>query len=134
MKSARAVRVLVASLIVGLGLAGCGSGETAHAEYFVVTFLAGTPAPSDQGVEALASAAQEAGRHKPTYIEIVAAQPAGSSPPALARQRIDAVKRALADAGVDERLVRITFRAYPDKEFNARKDSFLLDLAYGITP
>jgi hypothetical protein len=131
---ARFVSFVAAVILVGLGLVACGSREAAHSDYFIVTFLPGLPAPSDQGVEAIASAAREAGRHTPSFIEISAAQPADGAPSALTQQRLDAVQQALVRDGVDQRLVRTTFHAYPDKEFDARKDSFLLDLAFGVAP
>lgn len=114
-------------------LAGCGSGPP-HSDYYIVAFLPGTPAPSEPGLEALDNAVQEAVHAPPRLIAIDGAAPAGETEPGLVKQRTDAVFAAFAKAGVDTTHVRFDIHPMAEKDYAERKDSLIVQLAYGTPP
>ncbi len=112
-------------------LSACGAHEPGHSDYFVITFLANTPAPSDEGVLGLDHAVAQAGRHRPSSIIVTAAAEGSDALPALTQQRIAVITEAFVKSGVDARLVHAEPRVYDAKSYAARKDSFIVQLAYG---
>jgi hypothetical protein len=118
------------TLILACALvASCGLGPT-HSDYFIVAFLPGTPAPSEEGVDALGNAVREAGRSTPRFIAVDGTEPEGADP-ALEQQRAQAISAAFAKAGVDTRLIRTDLRPAAEKSYAERKDSFTIQLGYG---
>jgi hypothetical protein len=124
---------LMSCLLAGLLLAGCGS-ERVHSEYFIVAFIAGTPAEAPEGVAALANALDEARRATPRAIAITGPAPAAGAETALAKDRAQAIFDAFVKAGIDTSLVHTAFRAENAKDYAAGKDSFIIQLAYGDMP
>ena len=120
------VLVLTAALV-----AACGSDVQPHSDYFVVAFLPGTPAPSQEGLEALDRAAEAAGLHRPSFIALSGAIPATGPVPAVTQQRVDAITKAMVDKGVNAALLRVDLRQFDTKGFAERKDSFIIQLAFG---
>jgi hypothetical protein len=114
--------------------AGCGSPAPPHSDYFVVTFLANTPAPSDAGVDALDHAVRQAGRRTPTAIVLTCATPDDGTMPELTKQRIDALTQAFVRSGVEAGLIRSETHRYDAKSFGARRNTIILQLAYGEVP
>ena len=106
----------------------------AYSDYFVVAFLPGTPAPSQEGVEALRNAVRQASRSMPRAIAVDGFQPASGSDPPLEKQRAQAILDAFAKAGVNMRLVHIDLRPADEKSYAESKDSFAIQLAYGAAP
>jgi hypothetical protein len=123
------------TLILACALvASCGSERT-HSDYFIVAFLPGTPAPSQEGVEALGNAVREASRSTPRFVAVDGTEPAGGAGPTLEQQRAEAISDAFAKAGVDKRLIRTDLRPAAEKSYAERKDSFVVQLGYGdVTP
>ena len=70
-----AVKRLAFLTLCCLGLAGCGPYHCMltlacgtglpHTDYFIVTFLPGTPAPSEAGLDAIDNAVRQAERRTP---------------------------------------------------------------------
>ncbi|HXQ52762.1 MAG TPA: hypothetical protein VN802_16835 [Stellaceae bacterium] len=131
------VSVLAKSLTVlflaGALLAGCGT-ERVHSMYFIVDFLAGTPTPSQQGVEALANAVARATRAKPRFIAVDGTEPADTNQPGLEKQRADAIFAAFTKEGLDTAIIRVDIRPAGEKSFAERKDGFVIQLGYGEAP
>jgi hypothetical protein len=123
-------RLTLLAFLCGLA-AACGANEAPHSDYFVVTFLPNTPAPSQAGLDALDHAVRQAVRHVPAFIGLSGAAPEDGAVPELTQQRIAAITEALVRGGVDPHLIRDETRPYDAKSFAARKDSFILQLAYG---
>jgi hypothetical protein len=113
--------------------ASCGSKPT-HSDYFIVAFLPGTPAPSEEGVAALGNAVRQAGRDAPRFIAVDGAEPAGAAEPALEKQRGQAIVDAFARAGIDRSLIHVDLRPATEKGYAERKDSFTVQLGYGEMP
>jgi hypothetical protein len=119
------------TLILACALvAACGSERT-HSDYFIVAFLPGTPAPSQEGVGALGNAVRQAGRHTPRFIAVDGTEPAGGAEPALEQQRAQAISDAFVKVGIDTRLIRTDLRPAAEKSYAERKDSFIVQLGYG---
>jgi hypothetical protein len=110
-------------------VASCGS-EPTHSDYFIVAFLPGTPAPSEEGVDALGNAVREAGHSTPRFIAVDGTEPEGGADPALEQQRAQAISAAFAKAGVNTRLIRTDLRPAAEKSYAERKDSFTIQLGY----
>jgi hypothetical protein len=111
--------------------AACGSDRAARSDYFMVTFLPNLPAPSDAGIQALTNAARQAGRHTPSFIALDVATTERGDIPELAQQRIGAVTQAFVREGVNPGLIRTEPRVFDAKSFAARRDSIIVQLAYG---
>lgn len=120
----------LAGLLAGL-LVGCGVGAPPHSDYYVVTFLAETPALSQEGLTALDNAAREAASSTPSAINIDVPSPAQGAMPALTRQRIAVIAKEFAQNGVDPRLVHNRIRMFDPKALAARENGFVIQLAYG---
>jgi hypothetical protein len=119
------------TLILACALvASCGSERT-NSDYFIVAFLPGTPAPSQEGVEALENAVREAGHGTPRFIAVDGTEPAGGAGPTLEQQRAQAIADAFAKAGINTRLIRTDLRPAAEKSYAERKDSFIVQLGYG---
>lgn len=125
------VKRLTVLFLVCVLAAACASDEAPHSDYFVITFLPNTPAPSNAGVEALGNAARQAGRHAPAFIAVSAAAPDRADLSELTLQRIAAITQAFVREGVDLRLIRTETLPYDANSYGARKDSFIVQLAYG---
>lgn len=119
--------------LLGL-LGGCGAGGPPHSDYYVVTFLANTPAPSDAGLDALDHAVRQAGRHTPSFVALNCAAPGEGDVPDLTQQRIAAITQAFVRGGLDPHLIRPETRTFDAKSFAERKNSVILQLAYGELP
>ncbi len=117
-------------LILASVLAGCGSHQPPHSDYFVISFVPNTPAPSQEGLQALANATREAHHSTPDFIAIEGAVPAQSPVPAQMQQRLAAVTQAFVHDGVDARLIRMQTQSYDPKSYDERKDSLVVQLAY----
>lgn len=115
-------------------LAACGFDAPPHSDYFIVSFLPNTPAPSDAGLDALDHAVKQAGRHAPSFIAVNSAAPDGGALSELAQQRIAAISQAFVKGGVDLRLIRNETRTYDAKSYAALKDSVILQLGYEAPP
>ena len=122
--------------LLALGLAaataGCHGTTTPHAEYFVVTFRPGAPAPSEEGRDALANAVSDARRHEPREITIAGAEPAPGAAPALAEARAKAIEAEFTKAGINPSTIFIEIRPAAEQDYAARQDSFILTLAFGV--
>ena len=105
-----------------------------HSDYFVVTFLPGTPAPSQEGVEALGNAVRQAGRSTPRAIAVDGVEPPGDVDAALEKRRAQVIVDAFAKAGIDTRLIRTDLRPAADKSYIESKDGFAIQLRYGDVP
>jgi len=127
------VKRLTVLFLLG-ALAGCGSGAPPHSDYYVVTFLANVPAPSGPGLAALDHAVRQAGSHTPRFIALNCAAPASGDMPDLVQQRIAAITHAFVQGGVDPHLIRNVPHSYDAKALAERKDSVILQLAYGEAP
>jgi hypothetical protein len=136
-----AVKRLAFLALCCLGLAGCGpyscmltlacgTGQ-AHTDYFIVTFLPGTPAPSDAGLDAINNAVRQAGRQTPGSIALRGSAPPDGPVPPLQQQRADAIAAAFIKAGIDARLVQTVINPDPAAAYEQRKDSFTIGLDYG---
>jgi hypothetical protein len=123
------ILVLVAQLA-----AACGSGAPPHSDYYVITFLTGMPAPTQEGIEALDNAARAAGRHRPSFVAVNGVVPADGPEPALTKQRLAAITKAFVDDGVDQGLMRVTLGKVDAQSYAAQKDGFVIQLAYGVIP
>jgi len=123
---------LIVLVCLCLSAAACGTDELPHSDYFIVSFLPNMPAPSNAGLDALDHAVKQAGRHTPTFIMLGSAAPEGGGLPELAQRRIAAITEAFVRGGVDLRLIRNETRAYDAKSYEARKDSVILQLGYGM--
>ena len=121
-------RLTILALACALA-ASCGT-EPPHSYYFAVAFLPGTPAPAEEGVEALGNAVRQASRAAPRFIAVDGVEPEGADP-ALEKARAQAIVAAFAKAGVDTRLIRTDIRPAEEKNYAERKDSFLIQLGYG---
>jgi hypothetical protein len=136
-----AVKRLAFLALCCLGLAGCGPYSCMltlacgtglpHTDYFVVTFLSGTPAPSDAGLDAIANAVHQAERRTPGSIAITGSAPPDGPVPSLEQQRADAITAAFIKAGIDARLVRTVINPDTAAAYEQRKDSFTIGLDYG---
>jgi hypothetical protein len=137
-----AVKRLAFLAVCCLGLAGCGPYSCmltlacgtglAHSDYFIVTFLAGTPAPSDTGLDAIDNAVHRAVRQTPGSIAVIGSAPPDGPVPPLQQQRADAITAAFIKAGLDARLIRTAINPDPTAAYEQRKDSFTIGLDYGI--
>ena len=114
-------------------VAACGSTPT-RSEYFIVAFLPGTPAPSQEGVEALGNAVRQAGRATPRFIAVDGVEPAEGAGPTLEQHRAQAILDAFAKAGIDSRLIRTDLRPAAEKRYAEMKDGFIVQLGYGEAP
>jgi hypothetical protein len=121
------LKSLTITVCAGL-LAACGSHDAPHSDYFVVNFLPNTPAPSQEGLQALANATREAGHDTPDFITVVGALPAQA---AQTQQRLAAITQAFVHDGVDARLLRPQMRPSDAKSYAESKDSYVIQLAYG---
>jgi len=108
----------------------CGTGQP-HTDYFVVTFLSGTPAPSESGLDAIDNAVRQAERQTPGSIAVAGAAPPEGPVPPLEQQRADAISAAFIKAGIDARLIRTVITPDPAAAYEERKDSFTIGLDYG---
>jgi hypothetical protein len=127
------MRRVVIGLVLALAavsLAGCG-GTKPYSEYFVVTFVPDTPTPGPEGVTALANAVGEARHSRPREVAIVGAAPSEGAAPALADQRAKAIAAEFVKAGIKDNTIRIEIRPAVEQDYAARKDSFIVTLAYG---
>jgi hypothetical protein len=139
-----AVKRLAFVALSCLVLAGCGpyncmltlacGDRPDHTDYFIVTFLPGTPAPSDAGVDALGHAVGQAGRRRPTAIAVTGTAPPDGPVPALVQQQADAIADAFTKAGIDARLIHTQIIPGPQTAYDERKDSFTVGLDYGNLP
>lgn len=118
-------------LVFATLLAACGSGGPPHSDYFVVTFLPGMPAPTQEGLEALDNAARAAGRDRPSFIAVSGALPATGPTPALTQQRLDAIAKAFVANGVNPALMRIELSKFDAKAYVQHEDGFIVQLTYG---
>lgn len=114
--------------------ASCGVVKSTHSNYFIVAFLPGTPAPAQEGVEALVNAVRQASRDTPRAIAVDGVEPAGGAEPALEKQRAQLIIDTFAKAGVDTRLIHVDLRPAAEKRYDAMKDGFVIQLAYGDLP
>ncbi len=119
------------ALVLAGALAGCGAGGPPYSEYFVVTFVPDTPTAAQEGVDALAHAVGDARHSRPREITIVGAAPAGGAPSALADQRAKAIEAEFTRAGIKDETIHIELRPAVEQDYGARKDSFIVTLAYG---
>jgi len=124
-------RRLTILILAGASLFGCGH-EPPHSDYYMVAFLPGTPAPSDEGETGLDNAVREAGRHTPRFIAVSGSVPSAGAAPVLAQQRLDAITHAFVTEGVNPGLIRTELRPMPDEDYQRRKDSFTIQLEYGL--
>jgi hypothetical protein len=115
-------------------VAGCGSKEPPHSNYFVLTFVPGAPKLSGPGLEALQNAADQAGKSTPRFIAVSASLPPAGAATTLAEERLAAISEALAKAGVDPHLIRTDLTPADAKTFEASQDSFIVQLGYGDLP
>jgi hypothetical protein len=127
-------KTLTTLLLAGALAAGCGSSSRMGSNYYIVTFLPGTPALEQEGVEALGSAVKQAGRATPSSIAIEAAEPLDGTAPALETARAQAIIDAFVHAGIDARLIHTDLRPATDKAYAERKDGFEIQLRYGGAP
>jgi hypothetical protein len=124
-----------------LGLAGCGpyscmltlacGTALPHTDYFIVTFLPETPAPSEAGLGAIDNAVRQAGRRTPGSIAVTGSAPPDGPVPPLEQQRADAISAAFIKAGIDARLIRSVINPATADAYEQRKDSFTIGLDYG---
>jgi len=128
------LKKLMILLLAGILAASCGGSPRSGSRYYVVTFLPGTPAPAQEGVEALDNAVKQAGRAPPRAIAIQAVEPPGGAEPALEKARAQAIIDAFVRAGVDPRLISTDLGSATDKSYDARKDGFEIQLRYGEAP
>jgi type IV pilus biogenesis protein CpaD/CtpE len=115
-------------------LAGCGSTPAPHSEYFVITFLPGTPAPAEEGVAALGNAVNDARHSRPREVTIVGAEPSEGAEPALAAARAKAIEAEFTKAGIDPKTIHIAINPALEQDYAARENSFIVTLAYGTPP
>lgn len=121
-------------LVFACALATACKPVPTHSDYFIVAFLPGTPAPAQEGVEALGNAVRQAGRTSPRFIAVDGVEPAEGADAPLEKQRAQAIDDAFAKAGIDARLIRIDLRPAAEKNYAERKDSFVIQLGYGDAP
>lgn len=130
MRMREAAKRLTPVLLTAALLGGCSSTPP-HSDYFMVPFVPGTPAPSETGLSAINGAINAAKRTPPTFIIIDGAVAPGTAEPTLEKERADAVFAAFAKAGVDTRRIKVELRPSSEKGYEERKDSLIVQLAYG---
>ena len=105
---------------------------TPHSDYFIVTFAPATLEPSPEGKIALDKAIGDAGGSALVMIEgAVNNSPANSEHGALVQQRAAELEEAFAKAGVTAPHVRLRLREVGDAEFANRKESLIVQVAFG---
>jgi hypothetical protein len=127
------VRKLNLLAITVVLVAGCGSGPP-HSDYFIVTFVPGTPALSDAGTTALDNAVNEAKRDHPGMVNINVVVPAQVTDAAsLAQQRIEFLTQAFLKGGIAITVLHADIGTVDDQNFALRKDSAIVKLGFGIS-
>jgi hypothetical protein len=144
MRTIFAVKRLTFLAVAAMGLAGCGpysclltlacGTNVPHTDYYMVTFLPDTPAPSEAGIDAIANAVHQAGRRTPQSIAVTGSAPPGAPVPPLEQQRADVIADAFIKAGIDARLIRKEITPRPEASYAEHKDSFTVGLDYGNLP
>lgn len=109
--------------------AGCGS-EPPHSNYYIISFLPGTPAPAQEGIEALDIAVKAALGNHPSSVAVDAAEPPQGEG-VLARQRANVVVDAFTKAGIASSRVHVQLTPSDEKSYEARKDTLIVQLLYG---
>jgi hypothetical protein len=129
------LKKLIILLLAGALAAACGApAPRIGSRYFVVVFLPGTPAPGQEGVEALGNAVKQAARAAPRAIAIQAVEPSGGAEPVLEQARAQTIIDAFVRAGVDAHLITTDLVHATDKGYAERKDGFEIQLRYGEAP
>ena len=121
-------------LVLGYALVACSTTSAPHSDYFIVAFLPGTPTPSQEGVEALGNAVNQAGRSRPRLIAIDGVEPEGGASAAQEQARAQAIIDAFVRSGIDLRTIHSDLRPADEKAYDARRDTFLIQLEYGEPP
>ncbi|HUB95419.1 MAG TPA: hypothetical protein VL993_05850 [Stellaceae bacterium] len=144
MKNVPAMQRFALAALPCLCLAGCGpytcmltlacGTSQPHTDYFMVTFLPDTPAPSESGLDAIDNAVRQAQRQRPQSIAITGTAPSQDDIPPLEKQRADGITAAFVKAGIDARLIHTTIRPDPQVAYDQGKDSFTVGLDYGNLP
>jgi hypothetical protein len=129
------LKKLIILLLASALVAACGTpAPRIGSRYYVVVFLPGTPAPGQEGVEALGNAVKQAARAAPRAIAIQAVEPAGGAEPVLEQARAQTIIDAFVRAGVDAHLITTDLLRATDKGYAERKDGFEIQLRYGEAP
>jgi hypothetical protein len=123
----RQVLKLMALPLAG-ALAACGTTPP-HSEYFVVSFLPGTPSPSAEGVDALGNAVADARGSHPREVVIEIAAPPPGGEPALDNARVAAIAKEFTLRGIDANTIHAEPRHVDN--YAAEKDTVVVRLAYG---
>lgn len=127
------MRRLTTLALAAFLIAGCRS-KSPRSDYFIVAFLPGTPALSQEGVAALRNAVEQARDRPPRSISISGVTAAGGGTPTLAQQRAGAISQAFLKDGVAAGALHTDISPLDEKGYGERKDSFIVQLAYGDMP
>lgn len=127
---ANIIRKLTALVLVCAFAASC-STQSPRSIYFIVAFLPGTPAPSQEGVEGLGSAVNQVERSRPAFIVIDGVEPESGGSAGLERSRAQAIVDAFVRSGIDLRTIRTDLHHADKQAYGARKDTLLIQLGYG---
>jgi hypothetical protein len=119
--------MLMALSLAG-ALAACGTTPP-HSEYFVVSFMPGMPAPTDEGVDALGNAVAGARNSRPREVVIEIAAPPQGGEPALDDARVAAITKEFARRGIDAGTIHAEPRHVDN--YAAEQDTVIVRLVYG---
>lgn len=113
-------------------VSGCSTSPVSHSDYFIVGFEPGTLEPSSGGKITLDNALHEAAGATRVVIEgALSDAPANADNGVLVQRRAAELEQEFVKAGVAAGHVKLQMRQVADSEFANRKDTLILQVAFG---